>query len=116
MPHDPRTWLWDAREAADAIAEFTAGMDEGAYRANRLVRAAVERQFEIIGKALNQLARRAPELATRVPDLSAIVAFRNLLIHGYTSVDDAIVWRNLREKLPELRATVAALLAELEPP
>lgn len=27
MPHDPRAWLWDARGAADAIAEFTVGMD-----------------------------------------------------------------------------------------
>ncbi|TVR99815.1 MAG: DUF86 domain-containing protein [Rhodospirillales bacterium] len=116
MPHDPRAWLWDVQEAANAIAEFTAGMDAAAYAENRLVRAAVERQFEIIGEALNQLSRRAPKLAARIPDLPAIVAFRNILIHGYASVDDAIVWRNVQENLPALRATVAAMLAELGPP
>jgi uncharacterized protein with HEPN domain len=79
MPHDPRAWLWDVREAAAAIAEFTAGMDAAAYAENRLVRSAVERQFEIIGEALNRLSRDAPALAARIPDLAAIVAFRNTL-------------------------------------
>jgi uncharacterized protein with HEPN domain len=116
MPHDPRAWLWDAQEAAAAIAEFTAGMDASVYAGNRLVRAAVERQFEIIGEALNQLSRGAPDLAARIPDLPAIVAFRNILIHGYASVDDAIVWRNVHENLPALRVTIAAMLEDLGPP
>jgi len=116
MPHDPRAWLWDVQEAAAAIAEFTAGMDAAAYREHHLVRAAVERKFEIIGEALNQLSHGAPKLANRIPDLPAIVAFRNILIHGYASVDDAIVWRNVRENLPALRATVVAMLDELGPP
>lgn len=91
-------------------------MDLDRYRANRLVRAAVERQFEIIGEALNQLSRRAPDLTARIPELRAIVAFRNLLIHGYASVDDAIVWRTVKEKLPALLAVLDALLAELATP
>lgn len=41
MRHDPRAWLWYAREAAAAIEEFTACMDLERYRTNRLVRAAV---------------------------------------------------------------------------
>lgn len=91
-------------------------MDLERYRANRLVRAAVERQFEITGEALNQLSRRAPDLTARIPELRAIVAFRNLLIHGYASVDDAIVWRTVTEKLPALYEAVDDLLAELGSP
>lgn len=91
-------------------------MDLERYRANRLVRAAVERQFEITGEALNQLSRRAPDLTARIPELRAIVAFRNLLIHGYASVDDAIVWRTVTEKLPALYEAIDDLLAELGSP
>jgi uncharacterized protein with HEPN domain len=91
MDHDPRAFLWDVQQAAGAIAAFTAGMDEAGYAANPLVRAAVERQFEIIGEALNRLSKAAPEIAGRVPDLREIVSFRNLLIHGYASIDHALI-------------------------
>lgn len=52
MDRDPRVYLWDAHRAAAAIRDFTAGLDQDAYVANALVRAAVERQFEIISEAL----------------------------------------------------------------
>ena len=57
MERDARSYLWDMREAADAIAEFTVSMNATKYAESRVVRAAVERQFEIIGEALNQLAK-----------------------------------------------------------
>ncbi len=40
------------------------------------------------------------------------MAFRNILIHGYATVDDALVWQALTEKLPGLERTVRDLLAE----
>jgi uncharacterized protein with HEPN domain len=113
MPRDPRAYLWDAARAAAQIEEFTSGLDEPGYRANALVRSAVERQFEIIGEALNQLSRSAPALAERVPDLPQLVGFRNVLIHGYAVVDDGLVWDAVTTKLPGLRRTLDALLSEL---
>ena len=116
MQRDPRAWLWHVHEAADAIADFTSGMSEEDYLADKLVRAAFERQFEVIGEALNLLARHAPELAGQIPRLPAIIGFRNLLIHGYAVVDDRTVWHNAQENLPGLRATVTGVLDKLGPP
>ena len=76
-----------------------------------MLRSAVERQFEIMGEALNQLSKTAPELAAQIPDLPRIVAFRNVLIHGYAVVDNAIVWRAVQEHLPDLLAVLDRLLA-----
>ena len=88
MQRDPRANLWDAREAAAAILEFVAGKTFEDYSSDRLLRSAVERQFEIIGEALNQLCKIEPQWADRIPDVPQIIAFRNVLIHSYASVND----------------------------
>ena len=48
----------------------------------------MERQFEIIGDALNQALHLDPSLAARISDASRIIAFRNRLIHAYASIAD----------------------------
>lgn len=116
MDRDPRAYLWDVQQAADAIEQFVAGLDAVSYAENKLVRAAVERQFEIIGEALKQLLKASPELARQVPDVRGIISFRNVLIHGYARVDHARVWQITQTSLPDLREAVSALLAELGPP
>ena len=115
MDRDPRTCLWDVRQAAENIDKFTRGLDASGYTANALVRAAVERQFEIIGEALNRLAKAAPDLARRIPDLREIVAFRNVLIHGYARLDHERVWGIAKTFLPTLTRAVGELLDELGP-
>ena len=59
MDRDPRAYLWDARDSADAIAEFVTGRTLNDYLADRMLRSAVERQFEIVGEALRQLEKTA---------------------------------------------------------
>jgi uncharacterized protein with HEPN domain len=116
MQRDPRTYLWDAREAAAAILEFVAGKTFEDYTNDRMLRSAVERQFEIIGEALNQLCKIEPQWADRIPDVPQIIAFRNMLIHGYASVNDLTVWRTIDESLPTLYETVSGLLDEAGAP
>ncbi|OXM45529.1 hypothetical protein CFP71_38660 [Amycolatopsis thailandensis] len=102
MQRDARAYLWEALRAAELLTEFSEGEDFDGYRSNAMLRSAVERQFEIIGEALNQLSKVDSVLAGQVPDLGRIVAFRNILIHGYATVDDALVWQVLTERLPGL--------------
>ncbi len=75
-----------------------------------MLRAAAEREFEIIGEALTRLARLDEGIAAQIADYRRIIAFRNILIHGYAQVDDRLVWDIIESKLPTLRREVAALL------
>jgi uncharacterized protein with HEPN domain len=112
LRRDPKSLLWDAREAANAIATMTAGKSFADFDGDIVLRSAVERQFEIAGEALRQLARLDASLAAKVPDLRDIVAFRNILIHGYAVIDRARVWRVVEKDLPALRAVLDDLLRE----
>lgn len=116
MQHDPRAYLWDVRQAADVILKIVAGLDLRSDSETEVIHSAVERKFQIIGEALNHLSKIAPAIAASIPDLALIVAFRNVLIHGYAVVEHPRVWRIVQESLPPLRAKVAALLDELGPP
>jgi len=111
LQRDARALIWDALDAARSVAGFIDGLTEAAYLADPLRRAAVERKCEIIGEALNRLSRLAPEMAATIPDLPRIIGFRNVLIHGYASVDDRLVWRTITHELPVLRARLEALLS-----
>ena len=82
------------------------------YRADRLLRQAVERNFEIIGEAVGNLARVDAETASKINQYQQIVAFRNLLIHGYDLVNDALVWDVIQGDLPKLRQDVTTLLGD----
>jgi uncharacterized protein with HEPN domain len=104
------------REAADAIAGFVQFRNFDDYGSDLMLRSAVERQLAIIGEALSQLARVDQGLAARVPELRRVIAFRNVLIHGYDRIDDAGVWRIVEADLPPSRGHVAELLAELGEP
>lgn len=103
-------YLWDARRAAERITRFTSGRTCGDYLGDELLRSAVERQFEIVGEAFTGLRRVDPSLAATIPDLSRIVAFRNVLIHGYATVDNRLVWGVVEGKLADLLALLTQLL------
>jgi uncharacterized protein with HEPN domain len=89
-------------------------MDATAYAGNAMAQAAVERKFEVIGEALNQLSKHDATLAVRIPDLPQIVAFRNQLIHGYATVKVGTVWNIAQSALPALLDSVQVLLDELQ--
>jgi len=79
-----------------------------------LLQAAVERHFEITGEAMGRIARDDPETATRIDDYQHIIAFRNVLIHGYDVVAHEEVWRIAEESLPRLLEQVQALLSDTQ--
>ena len=59
---------------------------------------------------MGQLAKLDPALAAQVPRLAQIVAFRNVLIHGYAVVNHETVWNVVQDALPELVASLQRLL------
>jgi uncharacterized protein with HEPN domain len=110
MRLEAKKYLFDIQRAGSLLTEFTAGKSFDTYQSDAMLRAAVEREFEIIGEALAQLAKLDASIAARITDHRRIISFRNLLIHGYADVDDRLVWDVVETKLPVLRREVEILL------
>jgi uncharacterized protein with HEPN domain len=112
MQLEYRKLLQDVETAGKLIQEFTVGKTIDEYRKDFLVRSGVERQFEIIGEALNRLSKMDSPFASRIEEYRRLIAFRNVLIHGYDLIDDFVVWDAVKQKLPKLMLDLARLLAE----
>ena len=112
MRLESRKYLHDMQRAAEVLRGFTAGRSFDQYRNDAMLRAAVERQFEIIGEAMARLARVDEAVAARISGYRRIIAFRNVLIHGYADVDDRLVWDVVETSLPTLVDEIEALANE----
>jgi uncharacterized protein with HEPN domain len=112
LQREARKYLYDMQRAEALIEQFTAGRSFDDYLADVMLRAAVEREFEIIGEAMTQLAKLDPALAARITEYRSIIAFRNILIHGYASMNHRLVWGVIETKLSSLQHEIEGLLRE----
>jgi uncharacterized protein with HEPN domain len=109
----PRSWrvrIEDILEAIDSIRDYVAGLDFGAFCADRKTVDAVERNLEIIGEAA---VRMPDEIRAQWPDVpwQQMRDMRNLLAHEYFGVDLSILWQTLQEDLPALYPLLQEVLA-----
>ncbi len=115
MSKQPDVYLELALRALERVPRFLADRTLDAYLEDELCQAAVERQLEIAGDALGQLRKLDPELFAGIPEGPLIVAFRNVLAHGYATIDHRRVFDAATGKVPALTRIVAKLLNELPP-
>lgn len=116
MPHNAQTLLQDVRHAAQLIESFTSGRSLAEYGTDAMLHAAVERQFIIVGEALSRLEKLDAALVGQIMAYRQIIGFRNVLVHGYDTIDDQIVWQVIQKDLPVLKQQAEELLSQLGPP
>lgn len=102
--------LWDMHAAATRIGRFSVGKTAADYDSDDLLRSAIERQFEIIGEAMTRLIKADRATALLITDYRKIASFRNVLIHGYDSIDNEVSWAVVTTKLPVLCEDLQRLL------
>ena len=74
-PRAPKL-LEDIRSAAEFVKSATDGLVLQEFKQNRMLRQAVERNFEIIGEAMRRLEKDDSDTAARIRDYRRIIAFR----------------------------------------
>jgi uncharacterized protein with HEPN domain len=107
--------LIDIIQTAEEIETFTRGMDFKAYKENIVTQRAIERDFEIIGEALNRIKKIDEKYLEGISEHHRIIGFRNILIHGYDSINELIVWNAVEKHLPILKREVQKMIDDAKP-
>ena len=110
MQLESKKFLYDISKASNKILTFVGAKCWDDYYQDDLLKSGVERQFEIIGEALNQLSKVDNSTVVKITDYQQIISFRNILIHGYADVDDRLVWNLIETKLALLVEQVDGLI------
>lgn len=112
MNKRPDVFLELALRALERVPRYLAGRTLQAYLTDDLCQSAVERQLEVAGDALGQLRKLDPALFARIPEGPLIVAFRNVLAHGYATLDHRRVHDAATTKAEGLIDVIRRLLHE----
>lgn len=110
MNDEIRKSLFDVILASEDIEKFTKGLDFSDYSKNKMAQRAVEREFEIIGEALNRAKRMNPEMLENISEYHRIIGFRNILAHGYDIIEEKLVWDAVNIHLPILVKEIKELI------
>lgn len=77
-----KKYLYDILNSINAIEDFLGdSRDFYKYENNHMLKRAVEREFEIVGEALNRIIKIDSEIV--ISNSRNIIGLRNYIIHAY---------------------------------
>ena len=100
--------LNDVDEACKVIQLATAGRTVIDYETDRILRSAIQHNFQVIGEAFKRISMLDSALAATVPNFHSIISFRNVM----AQVDYSRTWKIAQEDIPVLRNKVSQLINE----
>ena len=109
MDIEIKKYLFDIQESIDSIEKYLGDKrDFKLYMADKMLRRAVEREFEIIGEAMSRIEML--DSTVGISSKRQIISMRNRVIHGYDKIDNEIIWGTIVRHLPALKIEVTNLL------
>lgn len=94
-----------------SIQLYTNTSDFQQFLADQRTQEAVLFNLVVIGEASREIERLFPNYFQAHPELPLVDAYRmrNRLVHGYSTIDLATVWRTSTEDLPGLKRQILLL-------
>ena len=109
MDNEIKKYLFDIQESIDSIQKYLGDKrDFKVYMADKMLRRAVEREFEIIGEAMSRMEKL--DSTIEITSKRQIISMRNRVIHGYDKIDNEIIWGMIIRHLPTLKLEIDNLL------
>ncbi len=102
-------YLEDIVEAINKTEQFIDSLTFQQFEEDEKTQFAVFHALEVVGEAANKLSLEFVNQHQTLPIREAI-EMRNFLIHGYDQIDLKIVWKTIKEYLPDFREQIQKIL------
>lgn len=104
----PKLYLEDISNSISNIEDYTKGLSFETFSKDKKTIDAVVRNLEIIGEAARNIGESFTESHSELP-WSEMISMRNKVIHEYIAVDVEILWKTIKEDLPNLKDQIKNL-------
>ena len=112
MKREYKLFIQDIKECIEQIDEFLGNMTLEEFKADEKTSSAVVRKIEIIGEATKNVPKEIRQKYKELP-WSDVARMRDKIIHSYFIVDYEVVWKTIKERLPEIKPRIDTILKEL---
>ncbi len=109
MKRHYKLFLEDISTRIEKIEFWLEKMDYETFVQDDKTISACIREIEVIGEATKQIPKEITEKFDELP-WSLMAKMRDKLIHWYFEVDEEIVWKVAKEKLPEIKIQIDKIL------
>jgi len=113
MKREYKLFIQDIKECIAQIEEFVGNMTLEKFKADEKTSSAVVRKIEIIAEATKNVPREIRQKYKELP-WSDMARMRDKIIHSYFVVDYEVVWKTIKERLPEIKPKIDAILKDLD--
>jgi len=104
-----KLYLRDILDSIEKIEKYVRGLNFEKFSENLMIIDAVVRNLEIIGEATKNLSKEIKILHPEIP-WKEMKGMRNKVIHEYFGVNLKIIWKTIKERLPELKIKIKEIL------
>lgn len=113
MKRNHKLFVKDILDSIEKIEEFLGNMDFKKFIEDDKTKSAVVRKLEIIGEATKNIPKLIRQKYKELP-WSDMAGMRDKIAHFYFGIDYEIVWKVIKERLPEIKPVIQKILNEME--
>jgi uncharacterized protein with HEPN domain len=106
---DYKLYIQDIIEAIEKIQIYIKNFDIESFKKDSKTYDSIIHNFFIIGEAAGKIPEEIQEKYNKI-DWRGIIGMRNIIAHGYFSIDPDIVWKTIQDDLPLLKQQIKQII------